>query len=181
MKVFPRLSPTSWLTTKTVFSQIFALLLFAIQAPVLGPKAFGLISIVMVFVGFCENVPGEAAAEALISVREIDERHFSTMTTANVLLSVAIGIVVFVGAGRIAGWFGEPELAAILRWMSVLPAISLASSPVTCAAGWPEASPAKKPMNDNPNKDHRVKARRVHNFIAQVLCQAALRVNPAAI
>jgi O-antigen/teichoic acid export membrane protein len=131
VKVVPRLSPTSWLTTKTVFSQVFALLLFAIQAPVLGPKAFGLISIVMVFVGFCENVPGEAAAEALISVREIDERHFSTMTTANVLLSVAIGIVVFVGAGRIAGWFSEPELAAILRWMSVLPAISaFAAAPI---------------------------------------------------
>jgi O-antigen/teichoic acid export membrane protein len=131
VKVFPRLSPTSWLTTKTVFSQIFALLLFAIQAPVLGPKAFGLISIVMVFVGFCENVPGEAAAEALISVREIDERHFRTMTTANVLFSMAVGIAVFAGAHRIAGWFGEPELASILRWMSVLPAISaFAAAPI---------------------------------------------------
>jgi len=131
VKVFPRLSPTSWLTTKTVFSQIFALLLFAIQAPVLGPKVFGLISIVMVFVGFCENVPGEAAAEALISVREIDERHFRTMTTANVLLSLAIGVAVFAGAHRIAGWFGEPELASILRWMSALPAISaFAAAPI---------------------------------------------------
>ena len=131
MKVFPRLSPTSWLTTKTVFSQVFALLLFAIQAPVLGPKAFGLISIVMVFVGFCENVPGEAAAEALISVREIDERHYRTMTTVNVLLSAAIGMAVFVGAHRIAGWFGEPGLASILRWMSVLPAISaFAAAPI---------------------------------------------------
>ncbi len=131
MKVFPRLSPTSWLTTKTVFSQVFALLLFAIQAPVLGPKAFGLISIVMVFVGFCENVVGEAAPEALISIREIDERHYRTMTTVNVLLSAAIGIAVFVGAHRIAGWFGEPGLASILRWMSVLPAISaFAAAPI---------------------------------------------------
>jgi len=62
-------------------------LLFAIQAPLLGPKAFGLISIVMVFVGFCEYVPGEAAAEALISVREIEDEHFHTMTAFNVLLS----------------------------------------------------------------------------------------------
>jgi O-antigen/teichoic acid export membrane protein len=85
----------------------------------------------MVFVGFCENVPGEAAAEALISVREIDERHFRTMTTANVLLSIAIGIAVFAGANRIAGWFGEPELASILRWMSALPAISaFAAAPI---------------------------------------------------
>src|SRR5260370_12802255 len=88
VKVLARLSPTSWLTTKTVFSQAFALLLFAVQAPVLGPKAFGLISIVMVFVGFCENVPGEAAAEALISTRENDERHFPTLSPPNLALSV---------------------------------------------------------------------------------------------
>ena len=119
MKAFPRLSPTYWLTTKTVFSQVFALLLFAIQAPLLGPKAFGLISIVMVFVGFCEYVPGEAAAEALISIREIDDEHFHTMTAANVLLSVIIGVGVFAGAQRIALWFGDPELKNLLRCMSV--------------------------------------------------------------
>jgi len=133
VKSFPRLSPTLWLTTKTVFSQIFALLLFAIQAPLLGPKAFGIISIVMVFVGFCEYVPGEAAAEALISIRRIDDEHFHTMTAVNVGLSVALGIVVFVGAGRIAGWFHEPELINILRWMSILPAISAFAAAPTAA------------------------------------------------
>ncbi|HWJ34679.1 MAG TPA: oligosaccharide flippase family protein [Steroidobacteraceae bacterium] len=133
MKILSQLSPTSWLTTKTVFSQIFALLLFAIQAPLLGPKAFGLISIVMVFVGFCEYVPGEAAAESLISIREIEPAHFHTMTAANVLLSVAIGIGVFAGAHRIAGWFGDPELAGILHWMAILPAISAFAAAPTAA------------------------------------------------
>jgi O-antigen/teichoic acid export membrane protein len=133
VKALARLSPTSWLTTKTVFSQIFALLLFAIQAPVLGPKAFGLISIVMVFVGFCEYVPGEAAAEALISIRAIDDEHFHTMTAANVLLSLVIGVGVFAGAHRIALWFGDPELARLLRWMSVLPAISAFAAAPTAA------------------------------------------------
>lgn len=116
-----------------MFSQVFALLLFAIQAPLLGPKAFGLISIVMVFVGFCEYVPGEAAAESLISIREIDAAHFYTMTAVNVFLSVVIGIVVFAGAHRIAAWFGEPELAQMLRWMSVLPAISAFGAAPTAA------------------------------------------------
>ncbi len=97
------------MTAKTVFTQVFALLLFAIQAPVLGPKAFGLISIVMVFVGFCEYVPGEAAAESLISIRRIEDEHFHTMTVANVVLSLLIGVAVFAGARRIAGWFNEPD------------------------------------------------------------------------
>jgi O-antigen/teichoic acid export membrane protein len=128
-----KLSPTSWLTTKTVFSQVFALALFAIQAPLLGPRAFGLISIVMVFVGFCEYVPGEAAAESLISIRAIDERHFSTMTTANVVLSLVIGALVFLGADTIAHWFGDPEVARMLRIMAILPAISAFAAAPTAA------------------------------------------------
>jgi len=118
------LSPTAWLTTKTVLSQVFALILFAVQAPILGPRAFGLISIVMVFVGFCESVPGEAAADSLISIREIEDAHFATMTTANVLLSLLVGVCVFLGADRIAVWFGDAELAGMLRWMAILPAVS---------------------------------------------------------
>jgi O-antigen/teichoic acid export membrane protein len=133
LKPSSRLSPTSWLTTKTIFSQIFALLLFAIQAPVLGPRAFGLISIVMVFVGFCEYVPGEAATDALISIRQIDDEHFATMTTVNVLLSLLIGAAVFVGAGRIAIWFGDPEVAGVMRWMAVLPAITACAAAPTAA------------------------------------------------
>ena len=128
-----KLSPTSWLTTKTVFSQVFALVLFAIQAPLLGPRAFGLISIVMVFVGFCEYVPGEAAAESLISIRIIDDRHFSTMTTANVVLSLVIGALVFLGADTIAHWFGDPEVAPMLRVMAILPAISAFAAAPTAA------------------------------------------------
>jgi O-antigen/teichoic acid export membrane protein len=112
---------------------VFALLLFAIQAPVLGPRAFGLMSIVMVFVGFCEYVPAEAASESLISIREIDDKHFSTMTAANVALSLFIGVLVFFGANRIALWFGDPELARIMRWMAILPAISAFAAAPTAA------------------------------------------------
>jgi O-antigen/teichoic acid export membrane protein len=128
-----RLSPTSWLTTKTVFSQVFAVALFAIQAPVLGPKAFGLISLVMVFVGFCESVPCEAAADSLISVREAQEEHFATMTTAVVAFSLLFGLVIFVGADWLGRILGAAELGPILRWMAILPALTAISAAPTAA------------------------------------------------
>jgi O-antigen/teichoic acid export membrane protein len=133
LKKFPRLSPTSWLTTKTIFSQLFAVLLFAIQAPLLGPRAFGLISIVMIFVGFCESVPGEAAAESLISIRTIENEHYSTMTTVNVVVSLIFGMVVFFGAGQFARLFGDTELAKMLRWMAILPMITALAAAPTAA------------------------------------------------
>ncbi len=126
-----RLSPTSWLTTKTFFAQAFGLLLFAVQAPILGPRAFGLVSIVMVFVGFCETVLCEAAAESLISIRRIDTGHFNAMNTANLLLALACGAAVFIGAPAYARLFHDDQLVPLLRWMAILPALSaLAAVPV---------------------------------------------------
>jgi O-antigen/teichoic acid export membrane protein len=133
LKLFKRLSPTSWLTTKTVFSQLVAVGLFAIQAPVLGPRAFGLMSIVMVFVGFCEFVPCEAAAESLISVRNIERRHFDSMNTVILAFAVLFGAAVFLGADGCARLFGDTELAPILRWMSVLPALTAICAAPTAA------------------------------------------------
>jgi O-antigen/teichoic acid export membrane protein len=133
LKLRPRLSPTSWLTTKTVFTQIFAVGLFAIQAPVLGPRAFGLISIVMVFIGFCESVPCEAAADSLISVRDANEEHFAAATTATVVFALLFGVVIFIGAGWCGRIFGADELAPVLRCMAILPAITAISAAPTAA------------------------------------------------
>jgi O-antigen/teichoic acid export membrane protein len=133
MSRLSRLSPTSWLTTKTFFAQVFGLLLFAVQAPILGPRAFGLVSIVMVFVGFCETVLCEAAAESLISIRKIDNGHFNAMNTANALIALLCGAIVFFGAPSYARLFHDDQLVPILHWMSVLPLLSALAAVPTAA------------------------------------------------
>ncbi len=118
------------MAAQNLFNQAFGLILFAIQAPLLGPRAFGLITLVMVFIGFCEYVLEIASTDALISVRDIDAQHYATMTTVNSLLAVALGLGVLLLAHAIAGLFHEPELESILRWMAALPLVSaLASAP----------------------------------------------------
>ncbi len=130
----PALSPTSWLTAKNLFSQAFAIVVFAIQAPILGPHAFGLVSIVMVFIGFCEIVLADAISESLISIRQVKSTHFDTVNTVNLLGSILFGGIVFFGAGAASHLFGEAELAPILRLMAVLPAISsMAAAPAALA------------------------------------------------
>ena len=125
-----RFSSTFWVTTQTSFTQLFGLALFAVQAPLLGPRAFGLISIVMVFTGFCETVLTEAATDALISLPVIEELHFATMTTINLSFAAVISASILAFAVPIAHLFKDAELTAVLRWMAVLPLISaLASAP----------------------------------------------------
>jgi PST family polysaccharide transporter len=118
-----KLSPTSWVTIQTVYTQAFAVAVFALQAPLLGPRAFGLIAIVMVFITFCEAFL-ETATEVLISVRHVDSLHYATVNGIMALLGTGLGLALAIAAGPIAWWFGEPQLAAIGRTMAILPLLS---------------------------------------------------------
>jgi O-antigen/teichoic acid export membrane protein len=129
-----QLSATVWVTIETIFAQLFWLSIFAIQAPILGPYAFGLITLIMVFVGAWEAVPGVAVIDALISIREIDARHFATATTVCTLISLVFGIVIFVFAAPLAMALGDRQLAPLMRAMSVLPLIHAFSIAPTAAA-----------------------------------------------
>lgn len=128
------LRPTVWVTAERAFSELFFLALFAIQAPILGPAAFGLVAAVMVFVAFWEGVPGHAMTEALLSIREIDNRHFSSVTAAAALLCLLFGVALFAFAQPLAAAFGNAELAGVMRVMAVLPFIQAFSIAPLAAA-----------------------------------------------
>src|SRR5882757_9339407 len=120
---FLRLSPTSWVTVQTVYTQGFGVAVFAVQAPLLGPRAFGLMTIVMVFVSFCETLL-DSATETLISIPRIDPLHYATMTGVTAVFAAVFGLALAAAAGPIASWFHEPQLAAVARCMAILPLIS---------------------------------------------------------
>jgi O-antigen/teichoic acid export membrane protein len=134
LKRLMALPPTLWVTTETVFSQIFGLIIFSIQAPILGPYVFGLITLIMVFVGVWEAVPGGATADALISIREIDQLHFDSATTVSVVLCLAVAGAVFVFAPPLATALGHADLASPMRAMAVLPAVQAFSIAPLAAA-----------------------------------------------
>lgn len=116
--------PTFLVTFQVVFVQIFTVAVFAVQAPLLGPRAFGLIALVMIVVGFCESVVTAVATDTLISIEEIEDLHFATATAATLAISLSLGAVMFCLAPFAARLFGDPTLAPVLKWMAMLPAIS---------------------------------------------------------
>ncbi len=132
-RLFRKASPTGWVAFQTLFQQGFSILVFAIQAPLLGPHPFGVISVVMVLIGFCEFVLGSAATEALISIKKIEDLHFHTMSLGNLVLAVLAGCLFILGADPFAAWFGDPELGDVLRVMSMLPVISALSAAPTAS------------------------------------------------
>lgn len=126
-------SPTSWVTLQTSFVQAFGFLLFAIQAPLLGPRPFGLMTVVMIFAGFVESVVGECATETLVSIPHAEPEHFAAMTTLCALAATVFGVGVYAAAQPIARWFGEPQLVDVSRCMAVLPFVSIIAAPANAA------------------------------------------------
>ena len=119
----PGLSPASWVTVQTVYTQGFGVAVFALQAPLLGPRAFGLVAIVMVFIGFCEALLDQGT-EVLVSVREIEPAHYATMNAVTGLLGLALGVVLLLASGPLASSFHEPQLASVAKAMAILPLLA---------------------------------------------------------
>ena len=118
-----KLTPTAWVTIQTVYTQGFGALVFAIQAPLLTPRAFGLIAIVMVFITFCETLL-ESATETLISLKEIEPAHYATVNGLVAVVGAALGLLLVAAAGPIAAGFGEPQLAPVVRSMAIFPLLA---------------------------------------------------------
>lgn len=124
----PTLSPVAWLTADRVTQQVLWLILFAILAPILGPRPYGLFSIVMVFVGFCEFILLEGAIEALVTVRDLHHLHTTTANAANAVIAIVFGVVMSVLAPAIGGAFHDPQMQNIVWAMASLPLLSSLSA-----------------------------------------------------
>jgi O-antigen/teichoic acid export membrane protein len=127
----PSLSPVAWLASGRLTQQVLWLVLFAILAPILGPRPYGLFSLAMVFVGFCELVLLEGAAEALITVDALDALHTSTVNLANGATALVFALSTAALAPALARLFDDPEMARILWALAPLPVLSaLMATPV---------------------------------------------------
>src|ERR1700722_16600282 len=124
----PTLSPVSWMTAEKVTQQVLWLVLFSILAPILGPRPYGVFSIVMVFIGFCEFVLGTVAVETLVTVDELDPPHMATANFATGILALVVAVILFLLAPLIALAFHEEELKYLIWSLVPLPVLSLMSS-----------------------------------------------------
>jgi O-antigen/teichoic acid export membrane protein len=117
-------TPTTWLTLDRVTQQAVWLLLFAIVAPILGPKPYGLFAIVMAFIGFCEMVIVGGAVESLITIPVATDSHFRTVNLVTVIVALVAGGAVFGTASEVASLFEAPDLGPLFRVLAPLPVIS---------------------------------------------------------
>jgi O-antigen/teichoic acid export membrane protein len=125
------LYPTIWLTFEKFTQQAIWLLLFMILAPILGPKPYGLFTIVMAFIGLCETVIVGATVESLVTIPDATDSHLRTANVVTVIAAVVAGGAVFAAAFPMATFFDAPDLKHLFRVLASLPVISaLTATPI---------------------------------------------------
>ena len=127
----PPLSPTAWITVDRITQQVLWLTLFAILAPILGPRPYGLFSIVMVFVGLSEFILLEGTVEALITVDELDYLHTTTANIASCAIAIAFAVVMATLAPAVGLIFHDEEIKRLIWTLAPLPVLSsLSATPI---------------------------------------------------
>jgi O-antigen/teichoic acid export membrane protein len=122
------LSPTAWVTAEKLTQQVLWAILFAILAPILGPGPYGVFSIVMVFVGFCDYVLSDGAVEALVTADELDTSHMATANLATGVLALLVSLVLFLLGPVVAFAFHDSQLQWLVWSLLPLPVLSLTAS-----------------------------------------------------
>ena len=127
----PAVSPVVWLTSERVTQQALSLILFAVLAPILGPRPYGVFALVMVFVGFCEAILLAGAVEALVTVDDLDHLHTTTANLTNSLMALAFGLAMCASAPAIAAALHDAEIRNVLWALAPMPVLStLSAAPI---------------------------------------------------
>jgi O-antigen/teichoic acid export membrane protein len=126
----PALSPTMWMTIDRITQAVLWLVIFAILAPILGPRPYGLFSIVMVFIGISEWILIEGTVEALVTVDELDHLHMTTANLAGGGMALGLSLVASALAPAIGMFFHDDEITRLIWVLSPLPVVTaLAATP----------------------------------------------------
>jgi len=108
-----------WSLVERWGNEFLAIGIFAVLSRQLEPQAFGLVALAGVVIDFLRRVVDGGFAEAVVQRGELDQEHLDTAFWTGLVTGAVLAAVLVALAGPIAAAFGEPELAPVLRWLSL--------------------------------------------------------------
>jgi len=118
----------AWSFGSKTLSQVISIVFGIILARLLVPEDFGLITMVMVLMGFAGLLSDVGLGSALIQKKDVIADHFSAVFWFNSLIGLLLTICLIFLAPQIAIFYSRPELeliAVVLSFTFILSAISM--------------------------------------------------------
>jgi O-antigen/teichoic acid export membrane protein len=103
-------------------------LFFAVLARLLGPQAFGLVALSSAYVGFLLIFQDQGFSHAVIQRQDLHPDHLNTAFWMNMVLALVLTLATLGAAPWIGQVFQEPQLAGVIRGLSLLLVIGALTS-----------------------------------------------------
>ena len=108
-----------WTTGTKIVQQVVQLGLSIVLMRALGPEAFGLLGMVLVFSGFAGIFSELGFGSALVQRQDLREEHRSTIFWLSFGMAGLLALVTCLAGPVIAAFYGQPILAPVTTWMSL--------------------------------------------------------------
>ncbi|TPE49163.1 lipopolysaccharide biosynthesis protein [Amaricoccus solimangrovi] len=109
----------AWTSLAMGSQAVLQLAALVILSRLLPPAQFGLFSAAMVVAGLCAIFYELGVGPAIVQRPELEPRHIRAGFTLSVALSLAVGLLVWLGAPAIASLFRIPDLEPVARIMAL--------------------------------------------------------------
>jgi O-antigen/teichoic acid export membrane protein len=90
-------------------------ILGVILARLLLPQDYGLLGMIMVFIGISQKFVDSGMTTALVREKKVNDEDYSTVFYYNLLVAVVLYFILYMLATRISLFFNEPLLVSIIR------------------------------------------------------------------
>lgn len=108
-----------WSAIQSWGSQAISFLVFALLARLLAPETFGLIALAGVFLAFIQVFLDQGFSTAIIQRQELEPEHLDTAFWTNLAIGILMTGASIAAADLIADFYQQPQLAPIIRWLSI--------------------------------------------------------------
>lgn len=113
-----------WSYGERIFAQLVSLVVSIILARLLSPENYGVISIVMIFITFCDAIVTGGFGNAIVQKKEADELDVNTMFCCSMAASVLLYALIYFAAPFIADFYQIDIICPILRILGLRMLIS---------------------------------------------------------
>lgn len=111
-------SAIGWSTAMTGGRQVGNLLVTFVIAALLGPTAYGLVAMALVYIAFVEILMQQGLRAALVQREDLEDDHLNTAFWMLNAVSVGLLILSILGSGSWAALNDQPQLGPLVRALS---------------------------------------------------------------
>lgn len=108
-----------WAFIEKALQFILSFFVTTILAREIGPSAFGLVALAIVFEFLFLYLMESGLSQVIIQKKEINSNEINTAFTLNVLLGAVFTLLFFFSANLISGFFNQAQLSDIIKIMSL--------------------------------------------------------------